>query len=113
MSILMPHTGNSKDHSTTGGTAKMDRLGRSVTSVTASDQHLTASTSLSTERMKLAKYHARLILGCYRGDAASDPEVYTTAVVAVLAAYPEDIGARLSNPKDGIAGRYKWLPTVS
>lgn len=61
----------------------------------------------------MAKYHAKLILGCYRAAEVSDPDVYTTAIMALLARYPVDIGARLSDPKDGVAGRFKWLPTVS
>jgi hypothetical protein len=44
---------------------------------------------------------------------ANDPEIYITAVAAVLAKYPPDIGQRLSDPKDGVAGKLKWLPTVS
>ena len=44
---------------------------------------------------------------------ANDPVVYSTAVAAVLERYPADVGVRLSDPKDGIAGRFKWLPTVS
>jgi hypothetical protein len=63
--------------------------------------------------MSLALYHSKLILGCYRTDEVSDPEVYVTAVAAVLSRYPSDIGARLSDPKDGIAGKIKWLPSIS
>jgi len=61
----------------------------------------------------MAKYHAKLILGCYRAAEVSDPDVYTTAIMALLTRYPADIGARLSDPKNGIAGWIKWLPTVS
>lgn len=39
--------------------------------------------------------------------------MYATAVAAVLARYPADIGQRLSDPKDGAAGKLKWLPSVS
>ncbi len=58
-------------------------------------------------------YHSKLILGCYKTDGVSDPEVYITAVAAVLSRYPTDIGVRLSDPKDGVAGKIKWLPSVS
>ena len=64
-------------------------------------------------RMKLASYHAKLILGSYRADQANDPDVYITAITHLLARYPTDIGARLTDPKDGVAGKYKFLPTVS
>lgn len=90
----------------------MDNLGRHVPSL-ASPQQLTASSNDSNERKKLAAYHAKLILGCYRAGDANDPVVYATAVAAVLARYPADIGVRLSDPKDGAAGKLKWLPSVS
>lgn len=46
-------------------------------------------------------------------DQAADPEIFITAASTVLSRYPSDVGARLSNPKDGIAGRMKWLPSIS
>jgi hypothetical protein len=58
-------------------------------------------------------YHSKLILGCYAKNDVSDPEIYITAIATVLSRYPADIGARLTDPKDGIAGKLKWLPTVS
>ena len=91
----------------------MENLGKAMTTVAASGQHLTDSTKSSTDRMRMAKYHAKLILGCYRAAEVSDPDVYTTAIMTLLARYPADIGTRLSDPKDGVAGRFKWLPTVS
>ena len=91
----------------------MDKLGQVATSLTASKQHLTTSSAASKAEMSLALYHSKLILGCYRTDSVSDPQVYVTAVAAVISRYPSDIGARLSDPKDGIAGRIKWLPSVS
>ena len=36
-----------------------------------------------------------------------------TAVSYLLSRYPEWIGAQLTDPKDGVAGKYKWLPTVA
>jgi hypothetical protein len=65
------------------------------------------------QRTKLASYHAKLILGSYRADQANDPDVYVTAIAHLLATYPPEIGAALTDPKNGIAGKYKWLPTVS
>lgn len=64
-------------------------------------------------RTKLASYHAKLILGSYRADQANDPEIYVTAIAHLLSRYAPDIGARLTDPKNGIAGKYKFLPTVS
>jgi hypothetical protein len=91
----------------------MEPLGRKATEVTASAQHLTTSSKNSRKAMALALYHSKLILGCYKTDEVSDPNVYVTAVAALLTRYPADIGVRLSDPKDGIAGRIKWLPTIS
>jgi hypothetical protein len=91
----------------------MENLGKAVMNVAASGQHLIDSTKSSMDRMRMAKYHAKLILGCYRAAEVSDPDVYTTAIMTLLARYPADIGARLSDPKDGVAGRFTWLPTVS
>lgn len=62
---------------------------------------------------KLAIYHAKLILGSYRADQAADPEIYVTAISHLLSRYPDWIGAQLTDPKDGIAGKCKWLPAVS
>jgi len=61
----------------------------------------------------MAIYHAKLILGSYRVDQANDPEIYITAIAHLLSRYPPDIGARLTDPKDGVAGKYKFLPSVS
>ena len=78
----------------------------------ASAAHLTDySKGLKTQ--KLAAYHAKLILGSYRQDQANDPEVYITAVSHLLSRYPAELGAQLTDPKDGIAGKYKWLPAVA
>ena len=67
----------------------------------------------SIEKMKLASYHAKLILGSYRADQANDPDIYITAIAHLLSRYAPDIGARLTDPASGIAGKYKFLPTVS
>lgn len=39
--------------------------------------------------------------------------MFVTGVATVLSRYPSDVGARLSDPKDGIAGKRKWLPSIS
>jgi len=91
----------------------MEPLGKKATVVTASAQHLTTSSRSSKAAMELALYHSKLILGCYRTDDVSDPQVYVTAVAAVLSRYPADVGVRLSDPKEGMAGKLKWLPSVS
>lgn len=53
------------------------------------------------------------MLGCYRRGDAEDPETYATAVAAVLAEYSPAIVQRVTDPRTGLAGRSKFLPTVS
>lgn len=55
---------------------------------------------------------ARLLLGCYRQGDANDPEVYITAVVRVLSAYPIDVVERVIDPVTGLPSKLKWLPSV-
>lgn len=56
---------------------------------------------------------ARTIAACYRKDEAHDPEVYAAAVAAVLSDYSLDIVTLASDPRTGIAGQSKFLPTVA
>jgi hypothetical protein len=60
----------------------------------------------------VAKY-AKLLLGCFRTGDATDPEVYTRAVVMVLADYPDDVIERVVDPRTGIPSRMNWLPTIA
>jgi len=80
---------------------------------TASGVPSTGSSKSSTEKRRMASYHARLILGSYRADQANDPDIYVTAIAHLLSRYATNIGARLTDPKEGIAGKFKFLPTVS
>ena len=62
--------------------------------------------------LSIAADRTRALLGCYRKGDAEDPEVYTTAVAAVLARYPEDVVKRVTDPRGGLPGTSQWLPTV-
>lgn len=53
------------------------------------------------------------LLGCYPGGKPSDPETYVAAVAAILADYPPEIVARVTDPVHGIARSQKFLPTVA
>lgn len=55
----------------------------------------------------------RVLLGCFRTGEANDPEVYTAAMIATLADFPEHIIQAVCDPRTGLPGRSKWLPTVS
>ena len=89
----------------------MAPTGKHAIPATASKTPSTVSTL--KDRMKLAKYHARLIFGSFRAGEANDPEVFTTALITLLMSYPAQVGAKLSDPKSGLAGKSKFLPTIS
>jgi hypothetical protein len=67
--------------------------------------------SLSAPSQSLQR--ARLLLACYRRGEAEDPETYVAAVAALLDGYPEDVRAFVADPRTGIAGKVKFLPTLS
>ena len=56
---------------------------------------------------------AQMIFSCYRKDETQDPEVYVAAVAAVLSGYPETVIDYVCDPRTGITGTNKWLPSVS
>lgn len=56
---------------------------------------------------------AKVLLGCFRMGEANDPEVYTTAVIAVLQSYPPDVVEFVTDPRTGIAGQQTFLPSVA
>lgn len=71
------------------------------------------SSQIALERIVEAKKQARLLLGCFRTGDANDPEVYITAVVAVLSNYPPDIMRAVCDPVKGLPSQVKWLPTIA
>jgi hypothetical protein len=81
--------------------------GASLTRHVGSPSALPALTSPS-----VATERALLLLGSYRKGEADDPDTYVTAIAAVLTLYDPAIVARVTDPRTGIAGRVKWLPTV-
>lgn len=89
----------------------MEQIGKAANA--ASKTPSTISSNEFDKAIGLSMFHARQILGCYRTDEVSDPDTFISAVTSVLSRYPADVGARLSDPKDGIAGRIKWLPAIS
>jgi hypothetical protein len=56
---------------------------------------------------------AALLVGCYRKSDAADPEIYTSAVVAVLMRYSENIVRTITEPATGLPARLKWLPAIA
>lgn len=55
---------------------------------------------------------ASILIGCYRTGDAADPVVYARALVAMLSSYPEEIAIRVTDPRTGLPGQSKWLPTI-
>lgn len=53
------------------------------------------------------------MLGCYPNGRPADPQTYFAAVVTVLAEYPPEIVAKVTDPASGIAIRQTFLPSVS
>jgi hypothetical protein len=66
--------------------------------------------SESEERLEAAERHAAVMLSAYRKIDCDDPEAWTTATVAVLARYPDDVMAEICHPQSGIQTRIKWPP---
>ena len=55
-----------------------------------------------------------IMLSCYRKDEAHNPEVYSSAVSAVLAdGYSRDIVDFVTDPRTGLPSRNKFLPSVA
>lgn len=51
---------------------------------------------------------AQLLLGLFRKDEASNPEIYAGGIAAILQDYPREIVDRATDPRTGIATRCKF-----
>lgn len=56
---------------------------------------------------------AAILIGCYRKSDAADPEIYTTAVIAVLTKYRPEVVSAVTEPSTGLPSRLKWLPSIA
>lgn len=58
---------------------------------------------------------AKLLLGCYRRDEASDPDAYIQAITMVLTDYPRSVVEFVTDPRTGIQSReqFKAFPPNS
>jgi hypothetical protein len=56
---------------------------------------------------------AERLFGFYPRGAASDPEVFMTGVVQLLAAYPMTAVEAILSPLSGLPARHKFLPSIS
>jgi hypothetical protein len=69
--------------------------------------------SSDQDHAEYSRRQARILAGCYRNSEASDPEIYGLALAAVLADYPREVIAYVTDPRTGIARRLKWLPSIA
>jgi len=54
-----------------------------------------------------------LIFSCYRKDEAHNATTYAQAVMLVLSDFPRSVVDHVVDPRTGILGTSKWLPTVA
>src|SRR5437660_1554614 len=73
----------------------------------------TSPKSSATCSPQMAAQRTAIMFGCYRRGDANDPETYVAAVAAVLAGFSEDVVAYVTDPRTGIPGELKWLPSVA
>lgn len=91
----------------------MQHLGKPAADLAQSLKHLTGSVRASTEAIEASKNYARILLGCYRMNEVADPDVYSRAVVAILAKFPVAVQLAVIDPTTGLPSKSKWLPTTS
>ena len=76
-----------------------------------------ASTSVQSRPLTcphdVAMRRAAILLGCFRKGEAEDPEIYVASVAAMLSIYPQEIVYRVTDPRTGLPGKMKWLPSVA
>lgn len=53
------------------------------------------------------------MLGCYRRGEVADEKVFTSAIIAVLCRYPENVVKVVTNPTRGLPATLKWLPSIA
>jgi len=87
----------------------------------ASVAPLATSASASSAARNLSSRHdqaylaqkVELIFSCYRKDEAHDPRTYAQAMMLVLSDYPRSVIDHVIDPRTGILGVSKFLPSVS
>jgi hypothetical protein len=75
--------------------------------------HATWSPNSETCPEQKAAERTALMFGCYRKGDANDPETYCAAVAAVLSRYSQDVVEYVTDPRTGLPGSCKWLPSVA
>jgi hypothetical protein len=101
---------------------QMDRIGTIARKLTEEAQQTRGMTSsknstengkMKNEKMILATERATLLLGCYRRSDVNDPNIFITAIAAVLILYDEGMIRSVTDPGRGIQSTEKfasWPP---
>src|SRR5690242_98923 len=95
---------------------QMETLKVSPQRLTGSLGKLPSSTGrhqVSTEHLTYAAERARMLFGCYRKAEANDPDIYVAAIAAILAEYGPEVIRTVTDPREGIARKSKWMPSVA
>lgn len=53
------------------------------------------------------------MFGCYRKGEAHNPEVYVAGITATLADFPQVVVDYVTDPRTGLPGSLKWLPSIA
>jgi hypothetical protein len=61
----------------------------------------------------VAADRTRLLIGCYRKEDWSDPDIASRAIVSVFARYPESVVMAVTEPATGLPSRLKWPPSIA
>lgn len=60
----------------------------------------------------MAADRCELLMGQFRRDDADNPEVFTTALIALLAEYPPVVLDHICSPLDGLASSSRFVPSL-
>jgi hypothetical protein len=79
-----------------------------------SSNALTRSSPTSTKcDPRTAARKAAQLFGCYNRNEANDPEIFITAMTAMLACYPELVVERVCDPLRGLPAKSRFLPAIA
>jgi hypothetical protein len=70
------------------------------------------TTEEGLQHLDFATERARIMLGCYRKGEANDPQMYSTAVSALLAQYSQYVIEQVTHPMTGIPSKTDFMPTL-
>ena len=72
-----------------------------------------AGSSSSIPDLAFCLERTKVLLSCYRRDESHDPELYSAAIAAILSDYPKAVVQKVTDPRTGIAGKIKFLPSAA